>query len=201
MLFRSGFCEFFGCEVGAKSSTLASVIPMALRTGRCEVRANSYVRKIEMNPNGRVTGVTYFDASKREQFQPARAVIVCANGAETPRLLLLSSSSQFPNGLANSSGLVGKYLMMNGVSFASGLFEQPLNEFKSVVVTRVIHDFYELDAKLGFYGGGGIDARNEMTPVIFGLFGLPSDAPTWGAAYKKMLREYYTRMKIGRAHV
>ncbi len=195
-----GFCEFFGCEVGAKSSTLASVIPVALRTGRCEIRASSYVRKIETNKEGRVTGVTYFDAEKREHFQPARAVIVCANGAETPRLLLMSSSAQFPNGLANSSGKVGKYLMINGIAIAFGLFEQQLNEFKSVVVTRVIHDFYELDAKLGFYGGGGIDARNEMTPVIFGLFGLPPGSPTWGAEYKKMIREYYTRLLSVIAH-
>jgi choline dehydrogenase-like flavoprotein len=189
-----GFCEFFGCEVGAKSSTLASLIPMALRTGRCELRPESYVRKIEVDKSGRVTGATYFDAQKREHFQKARAVIVCANGAETPRLLLMSASNLFPNGLANSSGLVGKYLMINGVAVATGLFEQPLNEFKSVVVTRVIHDFYEIDPKLGFYGGGGLDARNEMTPVVFGLFGLPPDAPTWGAEYKKLIAEYYTRM-------
>jgi choline dehydrogenase-like flavoprotein len=167
---------------------------MALRTGRCELRPESYVRKIEVDKSGRVTGATYFDAQKREHFQKARAVIVCANGAETPRLLLMSASNLFPNGLANSSGLVGKYLMINGVAVATGLFEQPLNEFKSVVVTRVIHDFYEIDPKLGFYGGGGLDARNEMTPVVFGLFGLPPDAPTWGAEYKKLIAEYYTRM-------
>jgi choline dehydrogenase-like flavoprotein len=102
-----GFCHGFACEVGAKASTLTTVIPEAEATGRCEVRPESYVFLIETNPQGRATGVAYFDRDRRERFQRARAVVVCANGAETPRLLLLSASARFPDGLANSSGLVG----------------------------------------------------------------------------------------------
>ena len=97
----------------AKSSTLFSMIPEAEATGRCEMRPDSYVVRIETDAQGRATGVTYFDRNRREHFQTARAVIVCANGAETPRLLLMSASARFPQGLANSSGLVGKYLMFN----------------------------------------------------------------------------------------
>src|SRR6266576_1044453 len=108
-----GFCEFFGCEWGAKSSTLASVIPIAEKTGRCEIRPNSYVRKISTYKRGRVDGVLYFDPKKQEHFQKAKAVVVCANGAETPRLLLMSKSNLFPRGLANSSGMVGKFFMLN----------------------------------------------------------------------------------------
>ena len=93
-----GYCIGFGCEFGAKSSSLASVIPVAEATGKCEVRPNSYVRRVEMDPKGRATGVTYFDADKKEQFQPARAVILSCNGAETPKLLLMSSSSGSPTG-------------------------------------------------------------------------------------------------------
>jgi len=191
-----GFCVEFGCEVGAKSSSLASVIPLAERTGRCEIRPNSYAFRVEANDRGRVTGVTYFDAQKQQQFQKAKAVVLSANGAETPRLLLLSASKLFPNGLANSSGVVGKYLMPNGNHEVFGVFEHPLNDYKSVVVSRVLHDFYELDPKLGFYGGGGLDARFDTTPVSFGLGsffgGLPKDIPTWGRAYKSALREYFT---------
>jgi choline dehydrogenase-like flavoprotein len=87
-----GFCESFGCEMRAKSSTLVSVIPVAQKTGRCEIRPNCYVRKIETNDAGRVTGAVYFDPNRREIFQRAKAVFVCANGAETPKLLLLSKS-------------------------------------------------------------------------------------------------------------
>src|SRR6185436_9703489 len=87
---QCGWCYAFGCEWGAKSSTLFTMIPQARATGRCEIRPNSYVRKVEIDDKGRVTGVTYFDKQKREIFQKARAVVVCANGAETPRLLLMS---------------------------------------------------------------------------------------------------------------
>ena len=188
-----GYCLGFGCEFRAKSSTLYTVIPMAEATGRCEVRPNSYVRRIEVDKQGRVTGATYFDENKKEQFQRARAVVLCCNGSETPRLLLLSASSRFPSGLANSSGVVGKYLMFNGYSSASGVFERPLNEFKSVTATRVLYDFYESDPKRGFYGGGAPDARSFAYPTIFALGGLPHDAPSWGAGYKRILRDYYTR--------
>src|SRR6185369_1414576 len=182
-----------GCEMGAKSSTLASMIPVALKTGRCEIRPNSTVTRIETDERGRVTGVAYYDQKKAEHFQNARAVAVAANGAETPRLLLLSASKKFPNGLANSSGMVGKYLMFNSSSFSGALYEQPLNDYRSVAVTRVIHDFYEMDPKHGIYGGGGMDARFDLTPIAFAEAGLPMDAPKWGSAYKVALREHFTR--------
>jgi choline dehydrogenase-like flavoprotein len=195
-----GFCEYFGCEAKAKSSTLATVIREAEATGKCEIRPNSCVRKIEIDKAGLVTGVTYFDEKRQEHFQRAKAVIVCANGAETPRLLLMSKSPQFPHGLANSSGKVGKYLMFNGHAQASALYEHPLNEFKSVAVSRVIHDFYDSDPKRGFYGGGGIDMRFVSYPMQFALRGLPADAPRWGPEFKKMLRERYTRTVNASGH-
>jgi choline dehydrogenase-like flavoprotein len=195
-----GFCMSFGCEFGAKSSTLAAMIPEAEKTGRCEIRAGCYVRKIEVNAAGRATGVVYFDRRRKEVFQKARAVVLCANGAETPRLLLMSASNRFPNGLANSSGLVGKNLMIDTGSITQGLFEQPLNEYKSVAVTRLIHDFYETDPKRGFWGGGGIDARFGYYPVQFALFGLPQDAPLWGSEYKRMVAHYYPRSMALLAH-
>jgi len=195
-----GFCEYFGCEVRAKSSTLATMIPAAEKTGRCEIRARSYVRKLEVDASGRLTGAVYFDERGRELFQKARAVVLCANGAETPRLLLMSKSNRFPQGLANSSGLVGKYLMFNSGAFAGGLFEHPLNEYKSVQVSRIILDFYEIDAKHGFYGGGGLDTRFDFYPVVFGMNGLPPDVPKWGAGFKAALREYFTRSMFVLAH-
>ena len=145
----------FGCEVRAKSGSLVTVIPKAVATGRCEIRPNSYARKIETDSRGRATGVKYFDANKKEVFQRAKAVVVCANGAETPRLLLNSKSNLFPNGLANSSGVVGKHLMLNGAGLAAGVFDHEVNGYKGIVATRVVWDLYELDHKLGLVGGGG----------------------------------------------
>lgn len=188
-----GFCEYFGCEWGAKSSTLASVIPAAEKTGRCEIRPNSYVRKISTDARGRVDGVIYFDPAKQEHFQRAKAAVVCCNGAETPRLLLMSKSNLFPQGLANSSGLVGKYFMIDLGSSCQGTFEHPLNDYKGVRVTRVLQDFYESDPNRGFFGGGGIDTRFNFYPISFALYGLPPDAPRWGAGFKSALRDNFNR--------
>lgn len=91
-----GFCMGFGCEARAKSSALYTMIPEAEATGRCEVRPQSYVFRVATNAAGRATGVHYFDGGKREHFQKARAVVLSANGAETARLLLNSSSGRFP---------------------------------------------------------------------------------------------------------
>ena len=195
-----GFCEGFGCEWGAKSSTLATVIPIAEKTGRCEIRPRSYVRKISTDKNGRVDGVIYFDTQKQEHLQKAKAVVVCANGAETPRLLLMSKSNLYPQGLANSSGLVGKLFMVDPATLALGTFEHVLNEFKSVSVTRLVQDFYDSDPKRGFYGGGGIDARFDFYPISFALGGLPPDAPRWGAGFKKALKENFNHTVTIFAH-
>lgn len=187
-----GYCECFGCEWGAKSSTLASVIPVAEETGRCEIRANSYVHQLSVDKQGRVNGVVYFDGHRQEQLQRAKAVVLCANGAETPRMLLQSTSNGFPNGLANSNGLVGKFLILECGAGATGTFEHPLNEYKSIVVTRVIQDFYDADPKRGFYGGGGMDMRFEEHPISYGLSQRP-DFPRWGVDFKRGLKENFTR--------
>ncbi|MGH7553824.1 MAG: GMC family oxidoreductase [Longimicrobiales bacterium] len=188
-----GFCMLHGCEVGAKSSTLATMIPKAEATGRCEIRAECTVHRLETNAAGRVTDVVYWDGDGREQAQRARAVILSANGAETTRILLLSKSTSFPDGLANSSGKVGKYLMLNGQSFAYGTFEHPCNEYKSVQVTRILHDFYDADPKRGFYGGGGIDARFSLLPIGFAAWWTPPKMRSWGSGYKRWLAHAFTR--------
>jgi choline dehydrogenase-like flavoprotein len=197
---QCGFCLGFGCEVRAKSSSLVTMIPKAVATGRCEIRPNSYVRKVETDARGRATGVKYFDADKKEIFQRAKAVFVCANGAETPRLLLNSKSNLFPQGLANSSGVVGKHLMFNGAGIAKGVFEHEINGYKGLVATRIVWDHYELDPKLGLVGGGGFDFRFDSTPIGFAMNDLPPNTPTWGRAYKKMLAHNYNRTVFSFGH-
>jgi choline dehydrogenase-like flavoprotein len=193
-----GFCTGYGCEVMAKSSALFTMIPEAEATGHCEVRAESYVFQIRTDKRGRATGVAYYDRNKRECFQKARAVVVSANGAETARLLLNSADSRFPNGLANSSGFVGKYLMFNCGGDVGATFEHELNEYKSVQVTRIVHDFYNSDPKRGFYGGGGIDGRIGPVPAVWALSATPQQ-PSWGAGFKANLRDF-TRSMIAECH-
>jgi choline dehydrogenase-like flavoprotein len=190
-----GFCHGFACEVMAKASTLTTVIPQAVETGNCEVRAESYVSRLETDKRGRVTGAAYFDAHGHEHFQRARAVVVAANGGESPRLLLNSANSRFPQGLANSSGLVGKYLMFNYTSRASGVFEHELNEYKGVQVTRILWDFYDSDPKRGFYGGGGLDARIGPQPAMWAIR-TAGEGAGWGKDLKQRLREFPRSMQV-----
>jgi choline dehydrogenase-like flavoprotein len=186
-----GMCSGFGCQVKARSSTAVTMIPIAEKTGRCEIRTRSYVREISVDNKGRVTGAVYIDGQKREVFQRAKAVVLSANGLETPRLLLLSKSAGFPDGLANSSGVVGRYLMSGSFSNANGLFEHPLNEYKGIVSGAAILDYVPSDRKRGFYGGGRMTARGQQEPI---QYGLQVGASKWGAEYKKALREQANRL-------
>ena len=192
---KCGYCMFYGCEAGAKSSTLASMIPLAEASGHCEIRAESAVFRIETDSKGRASEVLYYDKEGKEQAQKAKAVIVSANGAETSRLMLLSASEQHPDGLANSSGFVGRNLMFNAHASANAVFEHQLNEYKGVQASRVIHDFYETDEKRGFYGGGGIDSRSlwSATPIFHALLGMPPDVPSWGKKFKEAFANNFTR--------
>jgi choline dehydrogenase-like flavoprotein len=182
-------CSDFGCHVRARSSSAVTVLPIAVETGRCEIRANSYVYDIPVNAAGRVTGAMYFNERREQVFQPARAVVLSANGSETPRLLLLSKSAQFPDGLANSSGVVGKYLMLGNTTGASGLFEHELNDYKGVVSGAGIVDYVPTDPSRGFYGGGRMTSRGYYYPIAMGLNSLSPGSPRWGAGYKRALRE------------
>ena len=198
-----GFCNGYGCEVNAKSSSLVTVIPVALATGNCELRTHCTVHRVNTNDQGRATEVVYWDADGVEQAQRAKAVVLCANGSETPRLLLMSESAQHPDGLANSSGMVGKNLMFNGYSTVMGLFDEPVNAYKSVPATRVVHDFYELDPSLGFYGGGGIDGRHPSrgAPMGFALTAAPAfGTPTWGSKFKADLAYQFSHVAAFDGH-
>lgn len=190
-----GWCIGFVCEMNAKSSTLATMIPEAEATGNCEIRPNSTVSRVDVTADNLARGVFYFDEEGKEHLQKAHSVVLAANGAETPRLLLMSANAQHPDGLCNSSGMVGKNLMFNAHSQAYGVFEEELNEYKGIQCTRVATDFYESDEKRGFYGGGGLDSRPYFNgyPTLFALQGLPPDAPKWGNEYKSMLEYYFTR--------
>ncbi|HEY4657928.1 MAG TPA: GMC family oxidoreductase [Gemmatimonadaceae bacterium] len=193
-----GFCFAFGCEWGAKSSTLVAMIPAALATGRCEIRPNAYARKIE-TANGRVTGVVYFDKDRKEVVQRAKAVVLSANGVETVKLLLMSQSNAFPQGLANASGEVGRNIMFNGNAGAGAIFEHEVNGWKGAVVSRVTWDQVLLPKELGFYGGGGFDLRANTSP-IGAAYSTPPGVPAWGREWKKSLRKALCNTAVGVGH-
>ena len=148
---RYGICRL-GCKEGAKGSTDVTHFPAALKHG-ARIVTGARVSQITLDENGRANGATYIREG-REHFQPASVVVMAASGIGTPRILLMSSSSRFSSGLANSSGLVGKRLMMHPYESVVGIYEDFVDDWLGPVgETLECMQFYKTDASRGFVRG------------------------------------------------
>ncbi len=149
---RFGTCET-GCPEGAKASFDITHWPSAIKHG-AQLRTRSRVRQITTDARGRADGAIYFDADGVERRQKARLVVLAANGIGTPRLLLLSAHAGAPDGLANSSGLVGKRLMLHPNGEVTGIYDEDMDSWLGPA-GQSIHslEFYETDSSRGFVGG------------------------------------------------
>jgi len=195
---ENGFWQQYPDPGSGKSSTLITFIPDALATGRYDLRANCYVRQILVGKDGRATGVLYEDEDGTEYVQEARAVVLSAGGIETPRLLLLSACEQFPDGLANSSGQVGRNATFHQYSFSVGLFDRELHDplfgWSGHYMNLCSFDFYQTDESRGHILGSLIFPSMLGHPINWSFPGRP----TWGQAAKDADRELFNHsMKIG----
>jgi choline dehydrogenase-like flavoprotein len=161
---RWGTCEW-GCPQGAKASFDLIYMPQALQHG-AKVFTGARVRKIVTNDTGLATGAEYIDRDGNIRFQPARSVVLCANGVGTPRLLLLSTSDRHPDGLANSSGLVGRNLMLHPNCTAMGFYDDELESWRGPA-GQLIHSlqFYETDKSRGFVRGAKMHVLPTPGPL------------------------------------
>ncbi len=160
-----GFC-FQGCKSGAKWSTLYVELPKAEATGNLDLRPQSHVTRIEHNEAGKVTGVVYFDADGKEQRQKARVVAVAGNSIETPRLLLLSASNTHKDGLANSSGQVGRNYMRHMTGSVYAAFKEPVHMYRGTTMAGIIQDEARHDTKRGFAGGYEMETLSLGVPFM-----------------------------------
>ncbi len=169
-----------GCPQGAKSSVDISYWPTALQRG-VQLRTHARVHQITLNKQGRVNGVLYFDDQGVEHHQRARMVVLACNGVGTPRLLLNSVSSQFPEGLANRSGLVGKNLMLHPLGYVEGLFEPDLQGHRGPQGCCIYsHQFYETDTARDFVRGYTLHVLRGSNPVEIALSGVYRREIPWG---------------------
>ncbi|MFO1272796.1 MAG: GMC family oxidoreductase [Rubrivivax sp.] len=180
-----GFC-FQGCKSGAKWSTLYTEIPAAERTGNLDLRPESHVTRIEHDDAGKVTGVVYFDKEGKEQRQKARIVCVAGNSIETPRLLLLSASNKFPDGLANSSGQVGRNYMRHMTGSVYAAFKQPVHMYRGTTMAGIIRDEAVHDTKRGFAGGYEMETLSLGVPFMAAFL----DPGAWGADFAWWMDHY-----------
>src|SRR6202021_338866 len=133
---------------------------------RARLITGARVPEIEVDERGLATGAVYIDENGRERRQNARIVVLCANGIGTPRLLLLSASNRFPQGLANSSGLVGKRLMMHPFSAVLGVYDEDLESWRGPFGQKIdCYQFYETDEKRGFVRGAKWGAMPTGGPL------------------------------------
>jgi choline dehydrogenase-like flavoprotein len=172
-----------GCAQGAKGSTDVTYWPAAERQG-VELRTHCRVRQITLGANGLADGVIYYDADGVEQRQRAEIVIIACNGVGTPRLLLNSACAEFPDGLANRSGLVGKNLMFHPYAMVTGLFPDPLEGYKGPTGCCITsQEFYETDPSRGFLRGYTFEMLRGMGPVSTALWGMSTGRLPWGAEH------------------
>jgi choline dehydrogenase-like flavoprotein len=182
---QTGFC-FQGCKWAAKWSTLYSEIPKGEATGKLEVRPNSQVLTIEHDDSGKVTGVVYADKDGKQQRQKARIVCVAGNSIESPRLLLNSHSAKFPDGLANSSGQVGKNYMRHTTASVYAIFERPVHMYRGTTMAGIIQDEARHDPSRGFAGGYELETLSLGLPFMAAFL----DPGAWGRDFASALDAY-----------
>ena len=181
-----GFC-IQGCKVGAKASTLITHVPDAIANG-AEVRDHSMVERVHLSRHNRVTGASYFDRDGRQHFQRAKAVIVCGYAIETPRLLLNSACPGHEQGLGNSSGTLGRYLMAQAGNVVLGRFDEPVRMYKAPPAHALSEHFYETDPKRDFARGFAIQTVGPL-PIAFAKQMLAARG-AWGWGLRRAMMDY-----------
>jgi choline dehydrogenase-like flavoprotein len=182
-----------GCSQGAKASTDITYWPAALRAG-VELRTRCRVREITVDDRGMARGVIYYDADGVEHHQQAQVVVLACNGVGTPRILLNSRSTSFPDGLANSSGLVGKNLMFHPYASIQGTFDEPLDGYMGPGGCCIwSQEFYETDQARDFLRGYTLEIVRGRGPVTTALGGFASGRIPWGHDHHRAYQELYNR--------
>lgn len=184
-------CCMQGCPEGAKASTDVTHWPRAIAHG-ARLVTGARVTRLVVGPNRLVTGAEYVDDQGRSQLAEADVVVLAANAVGTARLLLLSASAAFPDGLANSSGLVGRRLMMHPFAVVTGVFERFFETWKGNVGSRVHSlQFYETDESRGFVRGAKWSLAPSTGGPLNAAMPARAGAAVWGDDHHRRVRERF----------
>ena len=196
-----GFCQAFGCHVGAKSSILVTKLPEADATGNFKLVTGGMCYRVNSDNSGRVTGVAYYGPDGSDNTVEAELVILSPFIYDNTRLLLLSKTDRFPNGLANSSGEVGKHLMAHMMPNVFVAFDDRyVNVFMGPSAQKHTIDDFNADNfdhhGVNFIRGSQISIGTinlQGGPIGATTMNPPSGIPRWGAAYRDFLATYFAR--------
>ena len=180
----------------AKFSTLIVHFPQAVQAG-AEILADCRVTQVEVDSYGHVSGVLFVHQGSTYR-QRAKTVILCSHVVETPRLLLHSATPQFPDGLANSSGWVGRAIMTHSSNDVYAKFEEEVRLYKGTPVLASTQDFYETDTRRNFVRGYTLHAHGSRPIEMAEGIRKSVQAPMWGTSFRQAMLDYnyYGRLKM-----
>jgi len=180
----------WGCSEGAKASVDRTYWPVAVERG-VTLLTGARVKRLVVGPDGLVTGALYVDRDGNEHMQRAAVTILACNGIGTPRLLLLSATNAQPDGLGNSSGLVGKRLMMHPFGTVVGLFDDDLDSWQGAWGQHIHSlEFYETDPSRGFVRGAKWGLQPTGGPLsMTHSYPWGEENAIWGPGFHQQLRK------------
>lgn len=192
---RCGMCVGFACPTDGKNGTQNTVVPRALKTGLCTLITRAFATSIDIDDRGNVVGVSYVrdDGTTVTSHSARSRIVICSGGAvESARLLLNARSKHHPNGLGNRHDQVGRNLQGHCYTGAFGWFDEIMTDSlgpgPSIATARFNH------GNAGIIGGGMLANEFVPMPLWFWYSNLPPDAPRWGLAAKRAMRDGYTRV-------
>jgi gluconate 2-dehydrogenase alpha chain len=188
-----GFCNRGGCHVDAKNGPHLTTIPKAEKTGLLHTVTRAHATEIKVDAQGRATGVTYVTDGV-EYFQPAKVVLLASYTYENTRLLLLSKSKAFPNGLSNNHGQVGRHYFSHATgSSVTALFPWNINAWYGLPAQGVAVDDWADDnfdhSALDFIGGGNLWVYSDRRPIAAASMTTFGRTRSWGSEWKKFIME------------
>ncbi|HEV8131578.1 MAG TPA: GMC family oxidoreductase [Acidobacteriota bacterium] len=196
-------CHYCGqcgrsCQTHSNFSSPSVLIPPALKTGKLKIITGAMAREVTLDKNGLAMGVSYVNTKDRREYQVrARIIVLAASACESARLLLNSKSALFPNGLANSSGVVGKYLTDSTGLSVSGHFPKMMNSFPhnedGVGGLHLYMPWWLDNKKLDFPRGYHIEFGGGRDMPKYGIMGgiHRLNGGGYGKALKDDYRKYY----------
>jgi choline dehydrogenase-like flavoprotein len=186
-----------GCTTASNFSSSQVLLPPAMQTGKLTLITGAMAREILVDKDGKATGVSYIDkATRSEKRVNARAIVVAASACESSRLLLNSKSTMYPNGIANSSGAVGKYLMdsvgSSGYGYIPQLEKTPPHNHDGVGGMHMYMPWWKFDRKNDFPRGYHIEFGGGRAMPGIGMFGdLNDEEEGYGLQLKQRARKAY----------